>query len=77
MAGPEERSDATTGAPADPSIVGMGLQEGRGRTNGHSRGLGLGLFIARQIARAHDGGVEVASGEAIGTNFTVRLPDRR
>ncbi|MCX4241918.1 hybrid sensor histidine kinase/response regulator [Paraliomyxa miuraensis] len=42
-----------------------------------STGLGLGLFISEQIARAHGGGVEVQSSEAAGTLFTVRLARRR
>ena len=37
-------------------------------------GLGLGLYIADQIARAHGGGIEVTSSELAGTRFTVRLP---
>ena len=36
--------------------------------------LGLGLFIAREIATAHGGGIEVASTEEGGTTFTVTLP---
>jgi signal transduction histidine kinase len=36
--------------------------------------LGLGLFIAREIAVAHGGGIEVSSTEADGTTFTVTLP---
>ena len=39
-----------------------------------SRGLGLGLFIALQIATAHGGTVEVTSTEPDGTTFAVRLP---
>jgi signal transduction histidine kinase len=39
-----------------------------------SRGLGLGLHIVREIVRAHGGTVEVASSEAAGTTFEVRLP---
>lgn len=39
-----------------------------------SPGLGLGLFISRQIAKAHGGDVNVESTEASGTIFTVRLP---
>ena len=37
-------------------------------------GLGLGLFIVREIVNGHDGTVEVASTESEGTTFTVRLP---
>jgi signal transduction histidine kinase len=39
-----------------------------------SPGLGLGLFISRQIVIAHGGQVTVESSEATGTVFTVRLP---
>lgn len=39
-----------------------------------SSGLGLGLYIARQIAMAHGGKIEVASSDQDGTTFTVRLP---
>lgn len=37
-------------------------------------GLGLGLFIVRELARAHGGSVEVRSTTAEGTTFRVRLP---
>jgi two-component system CheB/CheR fusion protein len=37
-------------------------------------GLGLGLFIARQIVTGHGGTVDVESAEGQGTTFTVRLP---
>ena len=37
-------------------------------------GLGLGLFIAQQIARAHRGSIAVTSSESAGTVFQVRLP---
>lgn len=37
-------------------------------------GLGLGLFIVREIVRAHGGTVDVSSSEAAGTTLTVRLP---
>lgn len=36
--------------------------------------LGLGLFVAREIALAHGGGISAASTEAEGTVFTVILP---
>ena len=37
-------------------------------------GLGLGLFVVREIARAHGGSVEVHSTREHGTTFRVRLP---
>lgn len=38
------------------------------------RSVGLGLFIVREIARAHGGDVAVVSDAVEGTTFTVRLP---
>jgi PAS domain S-box-containing protein len=43
------------------------------RDASHARGLGLGLYIVRQIVTAHGGEVSVRSSGA-GTTFTVRLP---
>jgi signal transduction histidine kinase len=37
-------------------------------------GIGLGLYIARQIVIAHGGTIVVDSSETTGTTFTVRLP---
>ena len=50
----------------------------RGRTDHPSRtgGLGLGLFIVREIARAHGGSVAVTSSETEGTTFRASLPRR-
>jgi signal transduction histidine kinase len=39
-----------------------------------SSGLGLGLYIARSIAVAHGGTIDVKSADDEGTTFTVRLP---
>ena len=39
-----------------------------------STGLGLGLFIAREIVEGHNGAIEVNSSEMEGTIFRVRLP---
>lgn len=38
------------------------------------RGLGLGLYIAREIARAHEGDITVRSGPVEGTTFSLSLP---
>ena len=40
-------------------------------------GLGLGLFVAQQIARAHDGHLAVTSAVGSGTCFTLSLPRSR
>lgn len=44
-----------------------------GEQRAGSSGLGLGLYIAREIATAHGGTLEVSSGEE-GTSFVARLP---
>jgi two-component system sensor histidine kinase/response regulator len=44
------------------------------REGGRSEGLGLGLYIVSQIVQAHDGKVEVATGEGNETAFLVSLP---
>ena len=44
-------------------------------TGGRSKpGAGLGLFIARSIAEAHDGSLDVQSEPGSGAAFTFRLP---
>jgi signal transduction histidine kinase len=49
--------------------------QGATRTPDRSRGLGLGLAIARHLIELHGGSIEVTSqGEGRGTTFTVRLP---
>ena len=40
----------------------------------HRRGLGLGLYIVREIVTAHGGDIDVQSTVENGTCFTVRLP---
>jgi phosphoserine phosphatase RsbU/P len=42
----------------------------------HSRqgGIGLGLFICREIVRAHGGAITAVSNDVDGTTFRVRLP---
>lgn len=38
------------------------------------KGLGIGLYISRQIVEAHDGSLTLESREGKGTTFTVELP---
>ncbi|NMO17998.1 HAMP domain-containing histidine kinase [Pyxidicoccus fallax] len=46
----------------------------RGAHSPGRRGLGLGLYIAHEIVRAHGGTLEVQSSAEEGTTFTMRLP---
>lgn len=46
----------------------------RGVANDDSRSVGLGLFIVREIMRAHLGDVQVLSSAEQGTTFTARFP---
>lgn len=50
------------------------FRSGPDHTRAHSRGLGLGLFISKQIAIAHGGTIRVETGGAQGTRFIVELP---
>jgi len=49
------------------------FRRGVGATS-HPRGLGLGLYITREIVRAHEGTIDVESTDERGTVVTVRLP---
>ncbi|MBI2770129.1 MAG: HAMP domain-containing histidine kinase [Burkholderiales bacterium] len=44
------------------------------RSQAPSTNLGLGLFIAREVALGHGGTIDVESSEKDGTVFTIRLP---
>lgn len=46
----------------------------QGHADNQRSGLGLGLYITREIAAAHGGGLTVESSEAEGTTFSIRLP---
>jgi signal transduction histidine kinase len=46
------------------------------RRDKNATGLGLGLYIAREVVTAHGGSIGVTSTESQGTTFTVRLPRR-
>jgi signal transduction histidine kinase len=53
------------------SLVQLPEQEGHNRPRGS---LGLGLYIAKQIAVAHGGDIEVVSDASAGTVFTATIP---
>jgi signal transduction histidine kinase len=58
----------------DPLVRGSAAAEPKKQRRPGS--IGLGLYIAREVATAHGGTIDVASSEAEGTVFTVRLPRR-
>jgi signal transduction histidine kinase len=70
-----EVSDRGPGVPADQQRV-IFEKFGRGQTAGSpgKPGTGLGLYIARSIAEAHGGGLEVESAPDAGATFTLVLP---
>jgi signal transduction histidine kinase len=51
------------------------LKRGHAQHHDTGNGLGLGLYIVREVARAHGGEVEVRSDNSE-TVFVVRLPRR-
>ncbi|HEX8434480.1 sensor histidine kinase [Archangium sp.] len=64
------------GAPIPPHMLATLFDPFRqvSRRNGRRSGLGLGLFIVRELVEAHGGQVSVRSSEEEGTTFTVLLP---
>ena len=48
----------------------------KAQTEEHRRGIGLGLYIAREVAEAHGGRLEVESIVENGTTFSLRLARR-
>ncbi|QMV74379.1 hybrid sensor histidine kinase/response regulator [Comamonas piscis] len=63
------------GGTIPPSLLADLFKPFRGgeRQPGQSEGLGLGLYIAQQIARAHGGSIQAQSAEGQ-TRFDIRLP---
>jgi hypothetical protein len=63
-----------TGTPIPPERASLLFQPFERAEHHHGQqGLGLGLYIASEIARAHDGTLTVASDEAE-TRFTFSMP---
>jgi signal transduction histidine kinase len=63
------------GAPISPTVLATLFDPHRRGSESHrnSAGLGLGLYIVKQIVEAHHGTVKATSDET-GTEFTVLLP---
>jgi signal transduction histidine kinase len=59
-------------APADQERIFERFE--RAITASHYGGLGLGLYIARQIVVSHQGSIRVKSAPGFGATFTVELP---
>ncbi|MDD1955711.1 MULTISPECIES: GAF domain-containing sensor histidine kinase [Pseudomonas] len=63
------------GAPIAPAVMAQLFQPFSRPLDGTPQsGLGLGLYIANQIALAHGGRMEVVSSREAGTLFSLRLP---
>ncbi len=65
------------GEPIPPAMLPFifdAYRQGRTGYSVRAHGLGLGLFIAKQIVHAHGGSITVTSSASDGTTFQVRLP---
>ena len=71
--GPFELSVANAGQPISPEAIKRLFQPFYRVSEDVRQGLGLGLYIASEIARAHDGRLEVESS-VHETRFTFRMP---
>jgi signal transduction histidine kinase len=69
-------ADTGMGIPAEelPKIFNRFYQVDRSRKANAGKSSGLGLTIAREITRIHDGDISVVSAPGKGTTFTVHLP---
>jgi signal transduction histidine kinase len=63
------------GKPIPTQLLPMLFEPFRRGTGGRSGGLGLGLYIVRELVTAHGGHIDVRSGEG-GTVFVIRWPRR-
>ena len=71
-----ELAVANGGAPIPPEMMARIFQPYyRVAADGNRRGLGIGLYIASEIARAHGGSLSVAS-DAAETRFVLKVPAR-
>jgi sigma-B regulation protein RsbU (phosphoserine phosphatase) len=73
-----ELSVANSGPPIPKEIVKKLFEPfSRGeRESSSKKSLGLGLYIAAEIAKAHDGKITVSSSEGEGTRFIFTMPNK-
>ena len=50
--------------------------QGTGDKRGGARGVGLGLAIADQVARRHQGHITIVGGEPTGTRISITIPQQ-
>ena len=69
-------SDTGPGIPAEARahVFERFYRADKARSRAEDGGAGLGLAIARWIAQAHDGDLELADSDGAGTTFVARLP---
>ncbi len=66
------------GTPIAPDLIPVFFEPfRRGARERSPQGLGLGLYIVKQIVLAHGGTVDVESNAETGTTFTLRLPRKQ
>jgi signal transduction histidine kinase len=66
------------GTPIAPDLIPVFFEPfRRGARDRSPHGLGLGLYIVKQIVLAHGGTVDVESSAETGTTFTLRLPRKQ
>lgn len=71
----ELRLIVRNGGVVPPDVMPVLFEPFRAVTKGQrTRGLGLGLYITRQIVAAHEGAIEVESSADHGTTFRITLP---
>ena len=63
--------------PGIPEVLRSRLFEPFARAPGAAPGLGLGLYISREIVEAHGGRIDLMTARGEGTAFTVHLPRAR
>jgi PAS domain S-box-containing protein len=69
---------SNAGPPIPPEVLPTLFEPFRRGPGGErTHGLGLGLYISRQIVSAHGGTIESRSSAGQGTSFTVTLPRKR